>query len=426
MNLKLWPLLLLLVLAWPAASPAPLVIRPGEPVTYEREDEEDLEIGEDAVAQLAVARSYQETGQAGRALSSYRNLVRRFPNSPEAPDALYQVARLEEEAGSYNRAFTSYKRLVERYPRTDYFDDAISRIYEIGTMFLEGERLRFLGLPTFPSMDRAVEMFETIIENAPFGRYAARAQFNIGLAREKQGNVAQAIAAFQETVDRYPNSEVAGDALYQIGYTWMQASRTGSYDQSATLRAIEAFEDFIFRFPESEKVAQAEENLSLLSGREVEGTYEVARFYDRQKSYRAAVIYYNDVIRQDPNSDKAARAQARIDQIRAMVGEDVLQPGPERAETGEIVAQRRRMQAQVDTASRPDFVGPPPPPLPPEPDEVAPALPQLRTSPDDLAPLPFDDPGLSEPGVDDPGLFDGSEPLDPLMDDLKETEFEEE
>lgn len=403
MTAKYWFLSLLILLLLPATSPAPLVWREGEDWTYERTDEEDLDRGEDAGAQMAVARNYEQTGQLGAALSSYRHLVRQFPGAGEAPEAQFKVAQLEEKAGDFARAFNSYQRLIERYPRSDRFDQAIERQFEIATLFLEGERMRLLGIPTFPSMERAVEMFQKVVENAPFSRYAPMAQFNIGLAREKQGHTAQAIAAYQETLDRYPDSEVADDAMYQVGYTWMQASRSGSYDQSATLRAIEAFEDFIFRFPESEKVPQARENLEILGGREVEGTYKVARFYDHQKSYRAAVIYYNDVVRLSPDSEEADRARVRIDEIRAMVGEDVLQPGPERAETGEIVAQRRRMQAQVDTAARPDYVGPPLPEI--VPDEVAPAPPQLRISPDDFAPLPLSEPGDFEPEEVDPDFF---------------------
>jgi outer membrane protein assembly factor BamD len=52
----------------------------------------------------------------------------------------------------------------------------------------------------------------------------------------------------------------------------------------------------------------------------------VAKFYDKQKNYRAAVIYYNEVIRQEPGSTESERAKKRIDQLRAKFGEAVLQP----------------------------------------------------------------------------------------------------
>ena len=46
---------------------------------------------------------------------------------------------------------------------------------------------------------------------------------------------------------------------------------------------------------------------------------KVAQFYDKQKNYRAAVIYYNEVIRQEPGSTESERAKKRIDQLKGKV-----------------------------------------------------------------------------------------------------------
>jgi len=45
-------------------------------------------------------------------------------------------------------------------------------------------------------------------------------------------------------------------------------------------------------------------------------SFDVARYYDKQKAYRAAVIYYNEVIRQQPGSTESEKAKKRIDQLR--------------------------------------------------------------------------------------------------------------
>jgi len=55
-------------------------------------------------------------------------------------------------------------------------------------------------------------------------------------------------------------------------------------------------------------------------------SFDVARYYDKQKAYRAAVIYYNEVIRQQPGSAESEKAKKRIDQLRAKLGDKVLQP----------------------------------------------------------------------------------------------------
>jgi outer membrane protein assembly factor BamD len=104
------------------------------------------------------------------------------------------------------------------------------------------------------------------------------------------------------------------------------AARSGTKDIAATNNARTAFQDFLFRYPNSEKTAQARANLAQLEHRATGRAFDVARYYDKQKAYRAAVIYYNEVIRQQPGSAESERAKKRIDQLRAKLGEKALQP----------------------------------------------------------------------------------------------------
>jgi outer membrane protein assembly factor BamD len=179
----------------------------------------------------------------------------------------------------------------------------------------------------------------------------------------------------------------------------MRETREGSYDRASVAKARESFEDFIARYPNSEKVPQARENLKSLEGGVNKGTLDVAKWYDRTKKYKAAVIYYNDVIQTQAGTPDAEYAKARIDALKNLFGEDALRAGPEKTETGQRVVEHRKMQAKVDTASRPDFVGPPVTITQPKVD-TAPAKPKLRTSPANLGPVPPLEPPL--PGADAP------------------------
>src|SRR5262249_60616200 len=121
---------------------------------------------------------------------------------------------------------------------------------------------------------------------------------------------------------------------YQIGYLWMMAARKGTTDAAATTNAKTAFQDFLLHYPHSEKAPQARANLALLEHTETNSSYQVAKFYDKQKYYRAAVIYYNEVISQQPGSTESNLAKKRIDQLRAKVGEAVIQPAITSAQVG--------------------------------------------------------------------------------------------
>jgi outer membrane protein assembly factor BamD len=127
-------------------------------------------------------------------------------------------------------------------------------------------------------------------------------------------------------VDKFPNEPVAVDAQYQIGYIWFTAAQKGTNDAAASANAKTAFQDFLFHYPKSEKAAQARANLEILEHKQTGNSYKVAKFYDKQKYYRAAVIYYNEVIRQQPGSQESNEAKKRIDQLRAKFGDAALQP----------------------------------------------------------------------------------------------------
>jgi len=201
-----------------------------------------------------------------------------------------------------------------------------------------------------------------------------------------------AIEAYQAVVDKFPNEPVAADAQYQIGYIWLMAARKGTRDSAATANAKTAFQDFLLHYPHSEKAAQARANLELLEHKETTSSYQVAKFYDKQKYYRAAVVYYNEVIRQQPGSTESNLAKKRIDQLRRKVGEAALQPAFTPGEAGKKKATAhgaRMTRSESAKPSAPNNEAPLPAPeidtsLPPP----ASLTPDTTTAPEPSSTLP--------------------------------------
>lgn len=348
-----------------------------------------------AAEQMAKAEKYEADNDLSSALNSYRGLVKRYGLSNLAPKAQLKVGIILERTGQYDKAYEAYNTYLGKYPRGDDFEKVVESMFKIGKLFLEGQKKKLLGIPIASSMDRAQQMFDGIVKKAPFSKWAPLAQFNIGQALEKQEKYPEAIAAYTAVVLRYAGDAVADDALYQIGFVRLKEYRDGSYDRASARKANEAFEDFINRYPESEKVPQARENMKSLETGATQGTLDIAKFYDKTKNYKAAVIYYNNVIKSQPDTAESNFAKTRISEIKANVGEDALRAGPERAETGSRAQSRRKLQAKVNTVSRPDYVGPPVI-VREQPDEVAPSnRPRLRNSPS-IGPVPAVEPPLPE------------------------------
>jgi len=308
------------LIAFCVSAQAALVWRPGE--GWVSESSGETLAASDAKAALQIARNMEAQEIWDEAATAYRTIVRRWPLSSAAGEAQFKLGFMLEKLAEFWPAYEAYQTVVDKYPGSQFFDLAIERQFSIGNLYLAGEPQRIWKIPLLPSMEKTVEIFESVIENAPYGPYAAPAHFKIGLARENQKKWSEAIASYVELLDRYPRSDLADDAQYQIGYAWYQASSEPDYDQSAAKKSIDAFEEFIVRFPNSEKVAQAREYIQEMTETRVQGAFNIARFYEGQENLKAAMIYYNEVVRQGPETTQASRARERLDVLRKKLGDD--------------------------------------------------------------------------------------------------------
>ena len=335
-------------------------------------------------------------GDLSGALKLARSVVAERGQTSAAARAQFQVGQILEKQQDYDDAFEAYSSYLSNYPRGGDFDATVQAQFNIAKMFMEGRKKKVLGVTISTSFGKAEKMFAEIVRRAPFHRLAAVAQFNVGQVLERQGKPTEALAAYQELVVKYPGDAIADDAQYQIGYVQLQEAQRGSYDQNARQRAKEAFEDFGARYPNSEKIAQARQNVKTLSTNDVAGSLDAARFYDRGKQYRAAAIYYNEVIGLAPGSPESDVARKRLDELKKLVGADVLRR-PSKALTGAEAYARRQAQSQVDVSARPDFAGPAVN-LPPLPGGGGPAM-RLPAGPAVEPALPTGDPLQPSPGL---------------------------
>jgi tetratricopeptide (TPR) repeat protein len=76
----------------------------------------------------AYQRHYAE------AASDFRAILERFPGSPEAPEAQFQLGRIHDHPhlNDFDEAISAYRRTVERYPGTQAAEKAQERIRIFG------------------------------------------------------------------------------------------------------------------------------------------------------------------------------------------------------------------------------------------------------------------------------------------------------
>jgi len=262
--------------------------------------------------QFDFAIGYYKNGEHKRAIGEFQKLLRFYPKSELAPAAQYYIGRVYEDMEEYYSAFIAYQKTIDSYPFTEKIDEIVEQEYRIGNLFLTGQKAKILGVAILPALDKAIEIFKKVTENAPYSKYAPLAQFKIGQAYKKVGSFDEAIVEFQVLVDTYPESELVDDAKYEIAYCTYKASLKPHYDQTPTDVAIKQFEEFAEQGGDEELTREAEGALRDLKEKKAESLYEVAAFYEKRKQYQSALIYYNEILETYPDTGCAVNALSRI------------------------------------------------------------------------------------------------------------------
>ena len=329
--MKRWFLFILLVaffvLAFPFRSPAPLIYTPGEGWVYESVGGEGAWRKVRAKDQLEAAQTAFDKKDYGLAKKAALRVVKAWPLSDFAPQAHYLLGRCYEVKRQDEKAFKEYQKLLEKYPKVANYEDVLGRQFAICNRFLGGERFKLWGvIPTFPSMDKTVDMYEKVVKNGPYSEVAAQAQMSIGTAREKQTRFLndkepyiQAAKAYEQAADRYHDRPaLASEALYKAGLAYQKQAQTAEYDQSTAGQAISTFQEFMTLYPDDPRTTQGEKIIASLKTEQARGNFETAKFYEHGHHWKSALIYYNEVLRLDPNSPFATTSLQRITALKKL------------------------------------------------------------------------------------------------------------
>jgi outer membrane protein assembly factor BamD (BamD/ComL family) len=166
-------------------------------------------------------------------------------------------------------------------------------------------------------MEHTAQMYGKIVKDGAYSEVAPQAQLKIGAAREKQSNFPLAVKAYELAADRYHDRPaIAAEALFRAGLAYNKQAQTAEYDQSTAGQAIATFTDFMALYPNDPRVNQAQKIITSLKSEQARGNFQTAKFYEKYKKWNGALVYYNEVLLQDPNSPYATEARQRIDILK--------------------------------------------------------------------------------------------------------------
>lgn len=250
-----------------------------------------------------------------RAIEEFEKMPAAFPASKLAAEGVYYTGLCWEEKKDIAKAADNYQKLIDSYPYSDRIKDAIMREFEIANQFAAGTKVKVAGMAVLPGTDKALELYKHIVKNAPFGTYGDQAQFQIGELYKAMGEFQDAQRAYQQVVDDYPNSSLVTKAKYQIAYVSMLASNRSIYNEQQAERAIEEFQGLKKDYPGYQEAVEAEESIRIIRNEKAQSVYKTAKFYDKQRKYKSAKIYYHEIVERYGDTAVAESAKKRLTEI---------------------------------------------------------------------------------------------------------------
>jgi len=261
--------------------------------------------------QLAYAQSIYKQKKYKEAIREFQRLIQYYPKAAEAAEAQYYLGLCAEAQDNLYEAYLAFQKVIDKYPFSERIQEIIEKEFKIAESFMAGKTRKAFGI-NLPVDNPAIEIFRKVVENSTYGPLASAAQYKLGLVLKGAGRFLEAEEEFQKVISNYPKSEWVGATKYQIASCKASLSRSPDYDQGSTSEAKSKFEEFVKEHPDAALSREAEDNIHKLKEKEAESNFGIGCFYEKQKLYESAKIYYNLVIENYPQSIWAAKSLERL------------------------------------------------------------------------------------------------------------------
>lgn len=258
-------------------------------------------------AQFDFAKGFYEDKKYNEAIREFKKLLKAYPKSFEASESQYYLGLIEEEQDNLYEAYLAYQKVIDKYPFSERIKEIIEKEYRIAEKFIAGYKRKALGV-VLPVENPAIEILAKVVENSNYGPLAAQAEYKLGLVLKGLQRYYEAEDAFNKVISSYPDSEWTDPAKFQVASCRAAVSRGPEYDQGAMQDAKQKFEEFVSEHPDAVLSKDAERNINILKEKEAAASYDIAVFYEKQKAYKAARIYYENVVNNYPGTNWALKA----------------------------------------------------------------------------------------------------------------------
>jgi outer membrane protein assembly factor BamD (BamD/ComL family) len=278
--------------------------------------------------QFAQAEGAFKEKRFDDAASLYKKAARHWPDSALEEDALFMLGDCYFFLDKYPEAGDAYGELLKKYDNSRHLDKVVVRQFKVAQYWLELERYRPRQTlnpnlldktrPTWDTRGNALKAFESVRLYDPTGPLADDSVLNTAAEHFANDRFDDADYFFSLLRSEYPKSEHLIKA-YILGLQAKLNKYDGPmYDSTSLIEAEELIDQMLTQFPA--ELGKERERVIML-GKAVryqmaQRDYEMAEFYCKTGHYGAASIYFNNVIKDFPETQLAQMSRDRLAEIK--------------------------------------------------------------------------------------------------------------
>jgi outer membrane protein assembly factor BamD len=171
---------------------------------------------------------------------------------------------------------------------------------------------------------KARELFAFVYDsfpNDPLGHRAALRVADTYSVKKDVTNLTEARLRYRDFANRYPNDPDRDYALLMVGHTYSARKLRPDRDLSEINEALAAYEQLVNLYPNSEYMPEAESKINDLNELLAEHDWIVGQFYQRNKRYEGALWRFEYIRDNFPNYSKIDAVNAKISDLETLIEE---------------------------------------------------------------------------------------------------------
>jgi len=176
------------------------------------------------------------------------------------------------------------------------------------------EEAYMAGYRAFEKTDyeTAAKTFDSVEQNFPFSEWADKAQIMMAYSQYKQNEYNDALLTLDRFIQLHPGNKNTPYALYLKGLCYFEQMADTTREQEMTANAEAAFQELVARYPSSIYYNDAKAKLVMIQNHLAGKEMEVGRYYQKREDFTAAMNRFQAVLINYPDSNQLPEAYYRL------------------------------------------------------------------------------------------------------------------